>query len=102
MTSISDQINQELYGEALSDLETFLEAFYAARETPKAVVGARDPRPRDVRTGPASLADVGTEIDRRVHDYCRAEHLDPKRDYKLAFDAVLASDPELKAAYSAS
>ena len=45
--------------------------------------------------------DTQGKIAYRVNAYCRAQKLDPRKDYKAAMEAVLAADPDLKRDYAA-
>jgi hypothetical protein len=50
---------------------------------------------------PDEPEDTQGKIAYRVNAYCRAQKLDPRRDYKAAVEAVLAADPDLKRDYAA-
>jgi hypothetical protein len=53
------------------------------------------------RPDPDEPEEIQARIDYRVKQYCRANKLDPAKDYKAALEAVLNSDAQLKAAYTA-
>ena len=54
------------------------------------------------RPDPDEPEEIQAKIDYRVKQYCRANKLDPKADYKAALEAVLNADSQLKTAYTAA
>lgn len=54
------------------------------------------------RVNPDEPEETQAKIEFRVKEFCRANKMDPTKDYKQALQAVLSADPELAEAYRQS